>query len=99
MIETDRLLLRRWRESDRPAFAAMNADPRVMELLPAVLDRPASDAMFDRLVTTDIFAAETKHDETFIGFVGLSKPRFSAPFMPCIEVAWRLVQPAWGHGY
>lgn len=98
-IETARLVLRRWIESDRPAFAAMNADPRVMEFLPAVLDRAASDAMFDRLVVTDIFAVETKPDATFIGFVGLSKPRFSAHFTPCVEVGWRLVHAAWGHGY
>ena len=99
MIETARLVLRRWRDGDRPAFAAMNADPRVMEFLPSVLDRAASDAMFDRLVTTDIFVAETRHDEAFIGFIGLSRPRFTAHFTPCTEVAWRLVPAAWGKGY
>jgi RimJ/RimL family protein N-acetyltransferase len=30
-LHTDRLLLRRWRPDDRAPFAAINADPRVME--------------------------------------------------------------------
>ena len=50
MIRTDRLLLRRWRDTDREPFAAMNADPAVMEHLPAVLDRAGSDVLLDRLV-------------------------------------------------
>jgi RimJ/RimL family protein N-acetyltransferase len=33
-LATPRLLLRPWRDQDPPAFAAMNADPRVMEFLP-----------------------------------------------------------------
>ncbi len=32
-IETERLILRRWRPEDFPAFAAMNADARVCEFL------------------------------------------------------------------
>lgn len=99
MIDTTRLVLRRWREEDRAPFAAMNADPAVMEFLPSVLGRAESDALFERMVKTDIFAAETKHDGEFVGFVGLSRPRFEAPFTPCIEVGWRLARAAWGHGY
>jgi len=42
-LRTERLLLRRWRESDRDAFAALNANERVMEHFPALLTRPESD--------------------------------------------------------
>jgi RimJ/RimL family protein N-acetyltransferase len=35
VYETDRLLLRRWRDDDREPFARMNADPEVMEHFPA----------------------------------------------------------------
>lgn len=31
-LRTDRLLLRRWTEADREPFAALNADPEVMEI-------------------------------------------------------------------
>jgi hypothetical protein len=36
---------------------------------------------------------------TFIGFTGLSVPRFTAPFTPCVEIGWRLARSAWGYGY
>jgi RimJ/RimL family protein N-acetyltransferase len=35
----------------------------------------------------------------FIGFVGLSVPRFEAPFTPCVEVGWRIAAEYWGRGY
>lgn len=43
MIQTSRIQLRPWRDDDLAAFAAMNADPRVMEFLPGPVDRVASD--------------------------------------------------------
>jgi hypothetical protein len=46
-IRTDRLLLRRWRDTDPTAFAALNADRRVTEYLPALLTREESDALGD----------------------------------------------------
>ena len=48
--KTSRLLLREWREEDKPAFAATNADPAVARFLPSVLTRSESDAMVDRIV-------------------------------------------------
>lgn len=98
-VESERLVLREWRDDDRDAFAAMNADPVVMEYLPSVLTREQSDAMFERLRVTNIACAETKVDRAFVGFIGLSRPRFEAHFTPCIEVGWRLVRAAWGKGY
>ena len=46
-LTTDRLLLRNWRESDREPFAAMGADPAVMEHFPALMTREQSDAFVD----------------------------------------------------
>lgn len=48
-LTTARLRLRHWREEDLSAFAAMNADPRVMEFLPKVLSRAESDASATRI--------------------------------------------------
>ena len=47
-LETDRLRLRQWREADFPAFAALNADRRVMEYMPKLLTRAESDTMAER---------------------------------------------------
>ena len=49
-LRTDRLLLRRWRAEDRAAFAALNADPVVMEHFPSPLSRVASVACVGRSV-------------------------------------------------
>jgi len=34
----------------------------------------------------------------FIGYVGLSVPRFEAAFMPAVEIGWRLASDTWGLG-
>lgn len=48
-IRTARLVLREWRNEDLEPFAAMNADPVVMEHFPCVLDRTESDALVARI--------------------------------------------------
>lgn len=104
-LETARLLLRHWRESDREPFAAMNADPAVMEFFPALQSRAASDASIDAWQTQlegrgwSNWAVELRSTRQFIGFVGLSVPRRSLPFSPCVEVGWRLARAYWGRGY
>jgi RimJ/RimL family protein N-acetyltransferase len=104
-LKTDRLLLRRWRPSDRGPFAAMNADPRVMEHFPAPLPREESAAAAERIARHfdghgfGLWAIEVPNVVPFAGFVGLSVPAFTAPFTPCVEVGWRLVHGCWGRGY
>lgn len=105
MIRTERLLLRRWREADLEPFAALNADPRVTEFMPAALTRAESDALTARLEAHHEehrfgpWAVEVVGGASFVGFVGLSVPAFEASFTPCVEVAWRLASNAWGRGY
>ena len=104
-FETERLRLRQWIESDREPFASLNADPRVMEFFPSILDSAASDAMIDRMQTKiaergwGFWAVESKQDNQFIGFVGLHIPTAELPFSPCVEVGWRLAFEYWGKGY
>jgi ribosomal-protein-alanine N-acetyltransferase len=104
-ISTERLLLRRWIQSDRLPFAEMNADPRVMEHFPGVLTRAESDAMVDRIESHferhgfGLWAVEIRDRSSFIGFVGLAIPSFEAHFTPCVEVGWRLAADFWGQGY
>jgi len=104
-IRTPRLLLRRWRETDLAPFAAMNADPRVVEHLPGPMTSEASDAFVARIEANfvargfDVFAVEVPDAAPLIGFVGLTAPRFEAAFTPCVEVGWRLAPEHWGRGY
>jgi RimJ/RimL family protein N-acetyltransferase len=104
-LRTERLLLRKWRPSDYASFAAMNADPQVMEHFPGVLTRAESDAFADNIQARFdgtgylLWAVEVPGDADFIGFIGLSVPRFEAPFMPAVEVGWRLDRAYWGRGF
>jgi len=104
-LTTERLRLRPWREADRAPFAALNADPRVMEYFPACLERAESDAAADRIEAHftrhgfGLWAIELPSIAPFIGFVGLSIPRFEAHFTPCVEIGWRLAHEYWGRGY
>jgi ribosomal-protein-alanine N-acetyltransferase len=104
-LETARLRLRRWREPDRKLFAALNADAVVMEHFPAPLSRVESDALVDRIEAGfdergwGLWAAEVRDSGAFIGFVGLNRATFDAPFTPAVEVGWRLARQHWGDGY
>ena len=100
-----RVCLRRWRDEDRDAFAAMNSDARVMEFFAGHLSRAESDAMVDRIEKHfgehgfGLWAIEVSGVAPFIGFAGLTWARFSAPFTPCVEAGWRLAFEHWGRGY
>ena len=102
-LRTDRLLLRRWRDGDREPFAALNADPVVMEHFPSSLTREDSDALVDRIEAHfdehgyGLWAVVA--DGTFLGFTGLVWQTYEASFTPALEVGWRLARGAWGHGY
>ncbi len=104
-LETPRLRLRLWRPEDRAAFAALNADPRVVEFLPGPLSRAESDAVADRIAAHfaehgfGLWAVEIPGVASFAGFIGLARPRFTAPFTPCVEIGWRLAAEHWGRGY
>ena len=104
MIETERLLLRPWREEDREPFYRLNSDARVMEFFPECLTRAQSDSLVERINEHfrkhgfGLFAAELREDQTFIGFVGLAVPSFEAHFTPCVEIGWRVAADYWGRG-
>jgi RimJ/RimL family protein N-acetyltransferase len=102
---TKRLRLRLWRDEDLRSFAALNSDPRVMQFMPKLLDRAESDAFVERIKDHfarrgfGLWAIEVIGVTDFIGFTGISVPRFHAHFTPCVEIAWRLAHAYWGCGY
>lgn len=108
MIKTDRLILRPWQKSDLEPFAALNADPQVMEYFPALLSQQESDQMVKRMQTKieergwGFWAVSLTENGNFIGFIGMNdvdQASFPAHFAPAVEVGWRLAFPYWGKGY
>jgi|SRR5215469_7861790 len=104
-LQTARLMLRPWRPEDRLPYAALNADPLVMEHYPQVLSREESDASAARIEAAldaqrfGLWAVEIPDVCPFVGYVGLAEPRFVARFTPCVEIGWRLAREHWGRGY
>lgn len=104
-LRTPRLLLRPWRDEDLAPFAALNADPRVMEHFPGTFDRSGSDALAAAIQADlekngfGLWAVEVPGVAPFIGFVGACEPDFEALFTPAVEIGWRLAFEHWGKGY
>jgi len=104
-LTTPRLLLRRWAPSDLAPFAELNGDREVMRHIREPMTRADSDAFAARIeehFESDgygLWALEVRETGTFVGFAGLARQTFDAPFNPSIEVGWRLAREAWGHGY
>lgn len=103
-IDTPRLRLRCWRETDREGFAAMHADPEVMADHGRPSNRSESDVKFDRYVAAfeqvgyGRWLVETLAGE-FLGCVGVMPSQSSHPLGEHNEVGWRLTRKAWGFGY
>jgi RimJ/RimL family protein N-acetyltransferase len=75
-----------------------------MEFMPKRLSRSESDLLFDRFEdhfrkhSFGLYALESREDHTFIGYLGLTIPTFTAHFTPCVEIGWRLSAAHWGRG-
>lgn len=105
LIETNRIALRGWRESDKAAFADMNQNPDVMAFLGPPLSQEKSDAAVDAQMALiergepAFWAIERLVDHAFMGFVGVKTINFEAHFTPGFEIGWRLGEQFWGKGY
>lgn len=104
-LETERLLLRQWRDADYPAFALMSSDAETMRYFPSVLTEEQSRSLADRCRALihqrgwGFWAVEVKASNEFAGFIGLHVPSADLPFSPCVEVGWRLARDFWGKGF
>jgi len=91
-------VLRRWRDSDRPAFHALNADPAVMATIGPVMTRAESDAFMNRIERRfddhgfGLWCVEL--DGEPVGFTGFMVPWFRDG----VEIGWRIRSSAWGAG-
>lgn len=104
-LETARLILRNWKDSDFAPFARMNSDPVVMEFFPKALSAEESAHMAQKIKAHidekgwGLWAVERKDSQEFIGFVGLSIPLSDVPVPPGVEIGWRLAKEHWGQGF
>lgn len=104
-MTSERLILRPWREDDLDALAQLCADPEVMAHFPSTLDRAGSAQLLGRLMAHQaehgftFWCLERREDGVFVGFTGLARVGFYAPFVPAVEIGWRLARPFWGQGY
>ncbi len=104
-LETTRLQLRDWKETDLDPFRRLNADDKVMTYFPKTLSSEETNAFYKSIVSEikecgfGLYAVEEKTNNEFIGFIGFNRATFEADFTPCIEIGWRLKKEAWGKGY
>jgi RimJ/RimL family protein N-acetyltransferase len=104
-LGTDRLILRRWKDADRAPFAELNGDPETLVYFPSTLSREESDAFVDRIEARfersgfGLWALEVRQTGEFIGYTGLAPVGEGVPNPDGMEIGWRLVRPAWHHGY
>lgn len=102
---TERLLLRAWRDDDLPALAALNADAEVMRYFPAPLDAGQSARLLARIRAHfeahgyGFWALERRDTGEVIGVTGLARVGFAAPFVPAVEIGWRLARAHWRRGF
>lgn len=101
-LETDRLLLRMFQDSDLNAYAAMCADPEVMRFLGGkVLNRnEAWRSMAQvcghwQLRGYGMWAVVEKASSAMVGRVGCLNPEG----WPGFEIGWTLRREFWGRGY
>ena len=105
---TARLVLRGFTPADYGPFAAINADPVVMEHYPTALTREQSYAFADRITDTwsreglGLWAVQHRHTDRFVGYIGLwpvpADVQSTIGAGSGVEVGWRLAASAWGQG-
>jgi RimJ/RimL family protein N-acetyltransferase len=106
-LETDRLVLRAWRDDDLDAYAALCADPEVMRYIgngaPQRREQAAAamasfrEGWAERAF--DLWCVVRPDDDVCVGFAGLHVPDFLPEILPAVEIGWRLAREAWGQGY
>ncbi|MBC2774814.1 GNAT family N-acetyltransferase [Rhizobium sp. AQ_MP] len=106
IVETERLILRNWREEDRDLFYEINRDVKVMEFFPFRRSHAECNLLFDRnrdmIAETGLgfYALADRGTDEAMGFCGLAHAGLPG-ILPAeaIEIGWRLATRYWGQGF
>ena len=100
-IETERLRLRDWRETDLLPFQQMNANRQVRRYFPSLLSYKRSEhdmKKMDEAIQSNgigLFAVELKETNGWLGFIGLNyvpkESKYTFEELPFYEIGWRLI--------
>lgn len=105
IVETERLELRLWQESDLDNMIRLCGNEEVMKFFPSTLNSEKSKELLDIFIRHQndhgfvYFATELKENQAFIGFIGIKWQTYKSHFTPCIDIGWRLMPETWGKGY
>lgn len=110
ILETERLILRRFRNEDIPLMAAISGDKNVMLYFPDTQTLEETEQFITHInehheqYGYSLYAVELKESKEFAGFIGLNCPTFKIPHftpkcLPIVEIGWRLASHFWGKGY
>lgn len=108
-IETERLRLRDWQETDLLPFQQMNANRQVRRCFPSLLSYKRSEHDMKKMneaIQSDnigLFAVELKETNGWLGFIGLNyvpkESKYTFKELPFYEIGWRLIPEVWGNGF
>jgi len=104
-LETERLILRQYKQEDLKAFIRLNSNPEVMRCFLEMKTPEESKEIMQNMMRKieangfGAFAVEEKATQQFIGFIGLNTFTFEVDFAPAVEVLWRLLPEFWNKGY
>src|ERR1041385_6289615 len=100
-LESERLVLRWFREEDFPSYVEIASDPEVMKHIGGTQTQlEAWRAMAAHIghwyfFGYGVFAVEEKSSGKMIGRIGFMNP----PGWPAFELGWTLRRESWGKGY
>ena len=103
--ETERLILRDWREEDWERFWEATNTEAVMRWLGGVCDADKRAGARQRLESYreehghTFWVVERKSDRSILGFCGLKRCNQQGGPTGMMEIGWRLREDAWGKGY
>ena len=102
LLETERLYLRHFEETDLACIRDLDTDPAVMQYIGAVKTEEESRFFLNKALAYHAknegfgyWMIEEKHTQNFVGWAGLKDLDGSEH----IEVGYRLSQKQWGKGY